>query len=181
VAEHGDAAESFGHPVGHRSAAPVLAADRSLSIVCVGGGAFSSDEVALIERAGLAGQVSQHSVAEDQLAACYANAAAFVFPSRYEGFGIPILEAFGCGCPALVADASCFPEIAGDAALYFHPDDRDSLRGALEKVLGDPALAASLRAKGRARAAQFTWKSTADQTYAAYRDVCAATSRSAVA
>ena len=149
--------------------APLLDDDRELGVVCIGGGAFAPEEVALIGRH--AERVIQRSVRDDELAACYAHAMAFVFPSRYEGFGIPILEAFACGCPALVASASCFPEIAGDAALYFDPDDRDSLRHALHRVLSDPALRDALRTRGRARAEGFTWERTARETVAAYRAV----------
>jgi glycosyltransferase involved in cell wall biosynthesis len=87
-----------------------------VALACVGGGPFDAGEHALIAKHGLTDRVVQASVADGELAACYAHALAFVFPSRYEGFGIPILEAFACGCPVLVARASCFPEIAGDAA-----------------------------------------------------------------
>jgi glycosyltransferase involved in cell wall biosynthesis len=149
--------------------APILAKTPGLAVVCIGGGRFTPDESALLARHGIADRVVQRNVADDELAACYAHAQAFVFPSRYEGFGIPILEAFACGCPALVADASCFPEIAGDAAGYFDPDDPESLRAALSRVLTDPAHADELRRRGHARARTFTWEATARATLAAYR------------
>jgi len=158
------------------SAAPLLAKDPALHVVCIGGGAFDANEQALVERAGLAGRVVQRSVPDRELAASYAHALAFVFPSLYEGFGIPILEAFGCGCPALLANASCFPEIAGDAARFFDPHDPASLREALSDVIGDPALASELRDKGRARVREFTWEATARQTLAVYREACGKTS-----
>lgn len=151
--------------------APLLASDPDLSVLCIGGGAFDAGERERITRHGIADRIHQRSVSDSQLAACYAHAAAFVFPSRYEGFGIPILEGFACGCPVLVANASCFPEIAGEAALYFDPDDVDSLREKLREVLGDAALRESLIARGRERAKQFTWERTAAQTYAAYQSV----------
>lgn len=144
-----------------------------LDLVCIGGGAFDALEQAQLAKLGLTYRASQRSVADHELAACYAHALAFVFPSRYEGFGIPILEAFACGAPAIVANASCFPEIAGDAALYFDPDRASELCAALLRLLGDAALAADLRARGRARAAQFTWQATAARTLAAYREACA--------
>lgn len=149
--------------------APLLATD--LGIVCIGGGAFSPDEQALLQRHGIAGRVVQRNVSDDELAASYAHALALVFPSRYEGFGIPILEAFACGTPVLLAEASCFPEIGGDAALYFDPDDAAALREQLRRVIGDEALRASLVEKGRARASTFTWEATAAKTFAAYRRV----------
>jgi glycosyltransferase involved in cell wall biosynthesis len=144
-----------------------------VNVACVGGGPFDAAEQARIAELGLAERVVQRNVADRELAACYAHAAAFVFPSRYEGFGIPIVEAFACGAPAIVADASCFPEIAGDAARYFDPDDAAALRAALADVLDDPAAADALRAKGRARAAAFTWEATAARTLAVYREACA--------
>lgn len=137
-----------------------------LPLVAVGGGPFDPSEVALIEKHGIT--AIQRNVRDDELAACYANAYAFVFPSRYEGFGIPILEAFACGAPAIVANASCFPEIAGDAALYFNPDDAGALTNQLRAV---PDLATDLRARGIAREAAFTWEATAATTLAAYREI----------
>jgi glycosyltransferase involved in cell wall biosynthesis len=157
----------------YKNFALVLEAIRRLDVglACVGGGPFDSDELSQIARLGLAGRVVQASVTDAELAACYAHALAFVFPSRYEGFGIPILEAFACGCPVLVARASCFPEIAGDAARYFDPDDASELAALLADVIDDRAAADLLRERGRARAAQFTWEATAARTLAAYREV----------
>ncbi|MDB4956292.1 MAG: hypothetical protein JWO36_3861 [Myxococcales bacterium] len=149
--------------------APLVVADSSLGVVCIGGGSFTPAERELCDRRGLGEKILQRSVADGELAACYAHAVAFVFPSRYEGFGIPILEAFACGCPVLVANASCFPEIAGDAALYFDVDDPQSLRAQLATVVGDAALRAGLMARGIARARQFSWQTTARKTLDAYR------------
>jgi glycosyltransferase involved in cell wall biosynthesis len=153
--------------------------DRDLAVLCIGGGAFTASESELLGRHRVADRVTQRSVRDDELAACYAHAAAFVFPSRYEGFGIPILEAFACGCPTLVANASCFPEIAGDAALYFEPTDRDSLRDQLCRLLTDEDLRATLRTKALARAQTFTWEATAQRTVTTYRAVSAAPARAA--
>jgi glycosyltransferase involved in cell wall biosynthesis len=147
----------------------LLREDPSLHVVCIGGGALVPSEHELVRREGIADRVVQRNVADSELAPSYAHAEAFVFPSLYEGFGIPIIEAFACGCPTLVADASCFPEIAGDAAVYFDPADRDSLAGALRRVLGDHELRASLRAAGLERAKLFTWERTARETLAVYR------------
>lgn len=152
--------------------APVLARDPTLHVVNIGGGAFDATESALIERLDLRSRIHQKSVRDSELAACYAHARAFVFPSLYEGFGIPILEAFDCGCPTLLANASCFPEIAGDAARFFDPHDAASLRTALSDVLDNARVADELRRKGRERARQFTWSATAQRTLAVYRKLC---------
>lgn len=151
------------------AAAAAVHADPGLEVVCIGGGAFSEEEHALLRQHDLAGRVQQRNVADGDIAACYAHAEVFVFPSLYEGFGIPILEAFSCGCPTLLARASCFPEIAGDAALYFDPQTPGSMAAALTRLLGDAALRDQLRARGRARAAEFTWERTTARTLDIYR------------
>ncbi len=98
------------------------------------------------------------------LAALYRGAAAFAFPSRYEGFGLPVLEAMAHGTPVITTNVTAIPEVAGDAALYVAPDDEVALAAAIARVCGDPALAESLRARGRARAASMTWTRSARST-----------------
>lgn len=142
----------------------VVEALRNDNLVCVGGGAFTTEERALLAEHRV--NAIQRSVTDSELAACYANARAFVFPSRYEGFGIPILEAFACDCPVVLARASCFPEIAGDAAVYFAPDSVEELRGALDQAV---SRRASLVTAGRARLQRFSWESAATTTTAVYR------------
>ena len=97
------------------------------------------------------------------LHALYAHAAVVWFPSRYEGFGLPVLEAMAAGTPVVASDASSLPEIAGQAALLVSPDRAEAHVAAIEAVLTDGALAERLRAAGRVRAAGFTWASSAAQ------------------
>ncbi|MBS0171416.1 MAG: glycosyltransferase family 4 protein [Nitrospira sp.] len=111
----------------------------------------------------LVGQVS-----DDELAQYYQQATVFVFPSLYEGFGLPLLEAMGCGCPVICSNASSLPEVAGDAAVLVDPHRPDQLAEALAQVLTSPDLQASLRARGLARAKEFHWDRTAQQTVAIY-------------
>jgi glycosyltransferase involved in cell wall biosynthesis len=105
--------------------------------------------------------------AED-LEGLYAAAACVVFPSLYEGFGLPVLEAMARGVPVACSNRSSLPEVAGEAALLFDPEDVDAIRDAIDRLLGDAELAAVLRAAGRARAARFTWRRTAELTAASY-------------
>lgn len=110
-------------------------------------------------------------VPEADLPALYSAAAAFVFPSLYEGFGLPVLEAMACGAPVICSAVSSLPETAGDAALLVDPTDVDALAAALARVLVEPGLAADLRARGFAQAARFTWERTAAETLSMYRQV----------
>ncbi|MEK6372619.1 MAG: glycosyltransferase family 1 protein [Acidobacteriota bacterium] len=105
------------------------------------------------------------------LAAVYANAELFVFPSIYEGFGFPLLEAMAHGVPSIAARSSSLPEIGGDAALYFDPHDAHALEALMERALTDRALRDDLAARGRARAAEFRWDRAAEQTLAVLRSV----------
>jgi glycosyltransferase involved in cell wall biosynthesis len=104
-----------------------------------------------------------------QLAAVYRNAELFVFPSIYEGFGFPLLEAMAYGVPSIAARSSSLPEIGGDAALYFDPHDARGLESQISRVLSDAALRAQLAAAGPLRAAQFRWDVAAEQTLAVLR------------
>jgi glycosyltransferase involved in cell wall biosynthesis len=99
----------------------------------------------------------------------YAAASAFVFPSLYEGFGLPVLEAMRRGVPVACSDRSSLPEVAGDAALLFDPEDVGAIHAALRTVLEDGDVRARLRAAGPERAARFTWEATAAGTVASYR------------
>ena len=103
-------------------------------------------------------------VSDARLAALYSGAAAFVFPSRYEGFGLPVLEAMAYGAPVIASDAASIPEAGGDAALYFPPDDVAALVDRLTRVLGDDTLSSDLRLMGFRRAASMTWDRCADAT-----------------
>jgi glycosyltransferase involved in cell wall biosynthesis len=103
-----------------------------------------------------------------ELEGLYALAGAFVFPSLYEGFGLPVLEAMRRGVPVACSDRSSLPEVAGDAALTFDPEDALAIAAAIEEIVGNPAEAELMRAAGRARAERFTWSAAARGTLAAY-------------
>ena len=102
----------------------------------------------------------------------YSHADLFVFPSLYEGFGMPVIEAMACGAPVVTSNRTALPEVAGDAALLVNPDDDDELAGAMVRILRDTPLRESLRAKGFDRAKQFTWERAARQTLAVYKELC---------
>ncbi|MBN1260832.1 MAG: glycosyltransferase family 4 protein [Anaerolineae bacterium] len=110
-------------------------------------------------------------VADDDLPALYAGTTVFVFPSLYEGFGLPPLEAMACGAPVICANASSLPEVVGDAALLVAPTATEALTQALHRLLRDTDLQADLRERGFARAASFSWQRAAQETLALYRSL----------
>jgi glycosyltransferase involved in cell wall biosynthesis len=110
-------------------------------------------------------------VSEQTLGILYRLAAVFVFPSLYEGFGLPPLEAMASGTPVVTSNVSSLPEVAGDAAVLVDPYDIDSIVDGLRRVVGDPALAAELRRRGLVRAREFSWERSVERTRQVYQDV----------
>jgi len=111
-------------------------------------------------------------VSSAELEGLWSIARAFVFPSLYEGFGLPVLEAMARGVPVACSNASSLPEVAGDAALLFDPREEGAIATSLERLLSDPALVETLRARGRERAREFTWERTARLALASYARAC---------
>lgn len=138
----------------------------SLALVVVGGanaqvfaGAEAESEDKRIINAG--------AVSDAELKSLYSHARAFVFPSLYEGFGLPPLEAMMCDCPVAASRIASIPEVCGEAATYFNPMDEGEITAAIVRVVGDTALRASLIAEGRVRAATFSWKISATSLFQA--------------
>ncbi|WP_346862595.1 glycosyltransferase family 1 protein [uncultured Draconibacterium sp.] len=150
---------------------PILADNQELSIVCTGGGDFIRQETELFSKLKIQNRVFQYSVNDSGLGYIYRNAICFVFPSLYEGFGIPILEAFSNQCPVVCSDTSSLPEVAGEAACYFDPNDLDSIFESVQQVLSDHALQHELISKGLKRVELFSWEKTAAKTKLVYESI----------
>lgn len=147
---------------------------REFRLACFGGGPLKPEEWAAIDAAGIARErIVLHAGDDTLLARLYAGAFCFVYPSIYEGFGIPPLEAMQCDCPVVCCRSSSMPEVVGDAAEYFEPNEPDSLRAALERVVSSEARREQLRALGRERRRGFSWDACAQETLALYRRLLA--------
>lgn len=139
-------------------------------LVCFGGGPFTGEELGAIAAQGLAeGQVLQMGGGDDLLARLYEHAGAFVYPSLYEGFGIPPLEAMSHDCPVVCGNTSSIPEVVGSGGEYFDPADVDSMREAIERVVGSDEHRRALVEKGRERLGHFSWDRCAAETLDIYR------------
>jgi len=154
----------------HASRSTFHARATNLKLVIAGGkGWLYAETFATAERLGLSGDVVFLGyVPEADLPALYSLARLFVFPSLYEGFGLPPLEAMACGTPVVCANTSSLPEVAGDAALLVDPLDADGLATAMQQALGDEGLRARMVERGLRQAARFTWRAAAQQLLAIY-------------
>ena len=139
-------------------------------VVCFGGGCFRADELELMEELSIKpARIEQVGGSDAVLAVYYQKAAAFVYPSLYEGFGIPPLEAMALGCPVVCSNTSSIPEVVGDAGEYFDPEQVESIRASVEKVLQSSARRAELVRKGFKKCAEYSWDRCASETLEIYR------------
>jgi len=139
-------------------------------LVCFGGGAFVADELESMRRLGLdCGQVVQLGGSDQLLSQLYERATVFIYPSLYEGFGIPPLEAMSHDCPVICGRTSSIPEVVGEAGEYFVADDIESIRTAVEGVVGSESRRQTLIEKGRTRLKAFSWGRCAAATLDVYK------------
>ncbi len=145
----------------------------NLQLVIAGGQGWLFDSIFIeVERLGLKDRVRFPGfVADADLPALYSAARVLAYPSLYEGFGLPLLEAMACGTPVVTSTAACLPEVAGDAALLVNPYDVDALAEALACAVSDEALRAGLIAKGFARAREFRWEQSAQKLLDLYQQM----------
>ncbi len=146
---------------------------KSTSVICYGGGPFTRDEQGELARRGLEGRFHAMSGTDSLLRSVYENAIALVYPSRYEGFGLPPLEAMTLGCPAIVADGSSLPEVVGGGGEIFPSGNADALSTIMERILVDESHRRSLKEAGFVQASRFSWSDTAARTRLFYDQMLA--------
>ncbi len=149
--------------------------DSRFTLILAGGNGWNNDEIFMaIERANLKlgkGSVQYFGyVSEEEKMALLQNATAFVWPSLYEGFGLPVLEAMAMGVPVVTSNVSSIPEITGDAALLVNPENVGEIAQAMERMMADTALREQLKTRGMHRAKEFTWEKAAQETLAVYHE-----------
>lgn len=148
----------------------IVSSERNLCLVCTGK-SLKAYEWKQIEALGIKANVLYVKANDLELGQLYQQAALLVYPSLYEGFGIPLLEAYVNDCPVALSAASCFPEIAGDAGSYFDPENEDSMFLSIRNILVDTDLRMSLIEKGRKRLPLYTWEKTAEKTLSVYEKI----------
>ncbi|QEP43547.1 glycosyltransferase family 1 protein [Ectothiorhodospiraceae bacterium BW-2] len=145
---------------------------QNFHIVAFGGGRFSQTECEQIRQLGLSPEQVKQVQGDDQLLGrYYTEATAFIYPSIYEGFGIPPLEAMAHDCPVICSNSSSMPEVVGDAGIYFNPNSREELTARLEETLQSTEQLQQLKAKGQQRLNFFSWQKCAQETQQIYQQV----------
>lgn len=151
--------------------ADFLKNSKDICLICAGGHYFSDNEVEILEKYKIQDKVKQINVDDRGLARLYKKAIAFVFPSLYEGFGIPILESFSCGCPVICSNTSSLPEVAGEAALYFNPTNKKEILDKIQEIYNSENERRNLIEKGYNQLKKFSWGKTYQRTKEVYRSI----------
>ncbi len=140
------------------------------SLLCIGGGPFRADEVARLAALGVTARVRQTGCPDSQLRWAYEHAAGLLYTSLWEGFGLPVLEAFGLGCPVVASNLSALPEVGGKDAFYVEPQNTESIREGIRRCLAEGRTAPRVAAR-RAQAARFSWDACAAGLEAVYGEL----------
>ena len=145
--------------------------NEDLYLICGGGHSFNDSEIFMLKNLKVYDKVIQINLSDSMLSSLYKNAQLFIFPSVYEGFGIPILESFSCGCPVACSNTSSLPEVAANGAAYFDPMDEESIYECVSHLLLDEEYKKQLVKNAFKRLEKFSWKNTSLQTEEIYEEV----------
>jgi glycosyltransferase involved in cell wall biosynthesis len=145
--------------------------NNKISLICAGGGKFDEKTIELLNNLNIYDLVLQVPINESKLAFLYQNAICFVFPSLYEGFGLPILEAMSMGCPVIASNTSSLPEVGGNAALYFDPNDEKSIQNISNNIINNSNLRVEMKIAGLEQIKLFSWDKTVKETIDVYNKI----------
>ncbi len=148
---------------------PLLKEHKDLLLICAGGSLFTNEEIKFFSSKELENKILHQAADDITLATLYSNALAFIFPTLYEGFGIPALEAMNCDCPVVLSNTSSLPEVGGDAAIYFDPNNADDMREKIESVIVNKDLRENLILKVKIQRQKFSFEKTAIKTLEVYK------------
>ncbi|MBL8015116.1 MAG: glycosyltransferase family 4 protein [Candidatus Doudnabacteria bacterium] len=151
--------------------AKLAEADPELRLVCAGGGGFKPNELEFFDILGVKEKIIFAGSDDASIATCYKKALALITPTYYEGFNIPVIEAFSAGCPVVASNTGSTPEAGGDAAVYFDPKDLAAMKVAISDVIYNTDTRKQLIQKGTERAKLFSWRKTAEQTRSIYESI----------
>lgn len=149
----------------------ILLENKKVILLCAGGGSFNEIEKKEIKKANLLDQVMHFDFKDEDLGFIYSNAKCFIFPSEYEGFGIPVVEAMKCECPVILPRSSSFPEVAGDAGIFYELNNKKELKEKIMKVLNDDSFRNQYIIKGIEQSKKFDWDIAAEECLELYKKV----------
>jgi glycosyltransferase involved in cell wall biosynthesis len=152
--------------------ADILRNDNNLFLICAGAGKFNSAEIELISNLKLKSKVLQKNFKESELGVFYQKALFFVFPSIYEGFGLPILESMTFGCPVVLGNLSVFKEVAGDAGIYFDINNSQDFKNKINLLLDNPGFRKEYSLRGLQQVKKYSWEKAAFECLNVYKKVC---------
>ena len=145
--------------------------NKEFDLICFGSHPFNKKEERLLARLGCADSVFQISGSDRLLGDIYASTSAFIYPSLYEGFGLPPLEAMAYGCPVIASAAGAIPEVLGEAAEYFDPLEPESIASSIDSILYNTHQKQEMVKKGKHQVRKYSWKKMADETYHVYKEL----------
>ena len=143
----------------------------NLGLICVGGGVFKENERAFLRTENLSDRIIQKNLSDSELKWIYSNAVALIFPSEYEGFGIPVIEAFECECPVILPNLSSFPEIGGDAGLFYEKGQLQKINFYIDQLLSDEDYRKNVIEKSIRQATNFSWEKMTFETLEVYKSI----------
>jgi glycosyltransferase involved in cell wall biosynthesis len=154
-----------------KAIADFLKNNKGIQVICAGGHSFNDNEMKVLEEYEIQDQVHQIDIDDKGLTFLYKRAIAFIYPSLYEGFGLPILESFSCGCPVICSNSSSLPEVAGEAALYFDPLSKEDIFEKISEIYNSKNSRKYLIKEGYNQLKKFSWGKTYQETKEVYRSI----------